>query len=288
MKIVHVICGTTAVGKSDYAIEYAKKINGEIICLDAFQIYHSMPILSAVPKKKDKDLIKHHLYEFLDPREKFSVAQYYNDCMQKIFELLDKGIAPILVGGTMLYLNVIENGLENEGKSENLEFRLKMQEYAKEHSNIALHALLEDKDSAAFEKLHPNDIKRVIRALERTESTCEASIVRDDLKENEVSLNKVCLVGNREKLYLKIEDRIDKMIDGGILKEVENLLNLGVNESHTAFQAIGFKETSAYLKNAIDKEEWIRLFKRNTRRLAKRQLTWLRRQKNTEIIEIIL
>ncbi|MCJ8347632.1 tRNA (adenosine(37)-N6)-dimethylallyltransferase MiaA [bacterium] len=287
MKTVHVICGTTAIGKSKFALDYAKKVNGEIICMDAFQIYHSMPILNAAPKEGDLDIVPHHLYQFLDPREKFSVAQYYDACMAKILELLEKEIVPILVGGTMLYLNVIENGLQNEGKAENLEFRLEMQQYAQEHSNIALHALLEEKDPAAFLKLHPNDIKRVIRALERTE-TDEVTEVRDDLKDHGIELKKLCLVGDREKVYRLIESRIDIMIEQGILDEVQNLMDMGVNADHTAFQAIGFKETHSYLLDHIDENEWIRLFKRNTRRFAKRQLTWLRRQNNTELIEVSL
>lgn len=287
MKEVHVICGTTAIGKSKYALDYAKEVNGEIICLDAFQIYHSMPILSATPREEDKKIVKHHLYEFLSPLEKFSVAQYYDACMQKIFELIEQNITPVLVGGTMLYLNVIERGLENEGKSENFEFRKEMMKFAEENSNVALHALLETKDKVAFEKLHPNDIKRVIRALERCEYKDEPIVVvRNDLKKHGISFNKVCLVGNREKLYKRIEERIDCMIDEGVISEVKSLIKLGLNADHTAFQAIGFKETFSFLHNEIDEAEWIRLFKRNTRRFAKRQLTWLRRQDDAKIIEI--
>ncbi|MCO4782322.1 MAG: tRNA (adenosine(37)-N6)-dimethylallyltransferase MiaA [Candidatus Cloacimonetes bacterium] len=287
MKEVHVICGTTAIGKSKYALDYAQKVNGQIVCLDAFQIYHSMPILSASPRQSDKDLVEHHLYEFLNPLEKYSVAQYYDTCMSKIIELIDNEITPVLVGGTMLYLNVLEKGLENEGKSENLEFRNSMLEFAEKNSNVALHALLEKKDFAAFERLHPNDVKRVIRALERCEyKDEEAPEVRNDLTKNGISLHKICLVGNREKVYKRIETRIDGMIEEGIINEVKNLISTGVNQSHTAFQAIGFKETYSFLHGEIDEAEWIRLFKRNTRRFAKRQLTWLRRQENAKIIEL--
>jgi tRNA dimethylallyltransferase len=278
VKIV-AVCGPTASGKSSYALDYCKDIAAEIVCMDAFQVYKNMRILSAGPSDADKRCIPHHLYEFLSPLDSFSAADFYKRAVEVIKEILSRGNTPVLVGGTGLYLRLLQNGLELPLEEPDFKLREELKQEHLERGNLFMHEKLAVLNPKRASQLHPNDVKRVIRALE-IELGPPVTIQKVDLLGDLcVEWEKLCILGPRDDIYNKIERRIDSMIFQGLEAEVEHLLSLGVSPSHTSWQALGLKETALYLQGECSRDEWMFLFKRNTRRFAKKQLTWLRSEK---------
>jgi len=282
---ITVVCGPTGVGKTAFSIDLAKKQGAEVVCMDAFQLYRDMPILSAAPTKKETSEITHHLFGILDPLDSFSLAQYYQRAATSLRSVVEESKPAILVGGAGLYLRVLECGLDCPESESHPEFRSEKENFARLHGSQKLHAELMDVDPDTAKKLHPKDLRRIIRALEKATFSQGEKKRLDLLQPLGLKWRKICFLPEREALYEALRNRVDGMIAAGVEAEVQSLLERGIDEGHTAYQAIGLKETAAYLSGEIDKEEWMRLFKRNTCRFAKRQRTWFKSMQNTEYIK---
>ena len=273
------VAGPTAVGKTKYAIEIAKAFHGEIISADSMQIYKYMDIGSAKPTKEELAQAKHYLVDEIDPRDEFSVAEYQalaKSCIEKVF---GEGKIPVVSGGTGLYLNSLIYDMDFSVMPKQAGFRKQLEEEAKEFGFEYVHNKLKRLDPAAAARIHPNNLKKVIRALEVYETTGE--VIREFQESFVPTQDYGCiLIGlsrERGELYRRIDERVDRLIEAGLIKEVEALLKKGLTENSISMKGIGYKEMISYLHGEFDLSEAVRLVKRNTRRYAKRQLTWLRR-----------
>ena len=280
---VIVICGPTASGKTALSIELAKKINGEIVSADSMQIYKEMDIGSAKPTKEEMQGIKHYLIDFVNPDKRYSVANYKKDAKEKIKEILNKNKIPIIVGGTGLYIDSLIYEIDYSLVNLDEEYRKKLEKIAKEEGLEKLYNKACEIDKIAMEKISPNDQKRIIRVLEiyhDTGKTKTQQEIESRKKEVEYDYHVFAITMDREVLYQRINKRVDIMIEKGLIKEVEHMLNK-YKEFPTAMQGLGYKETKEYLENKITKEEMIEKIKMETRRYAKRQLTWFKKNKDT-------
>jgi len=274
------IVGPTAVGKTRISIKVAKKINGEIISGDSMQVYYYMDIGTAKPSLEEREEIPHHLIDIIDPDESFSVADFQKAVFKLIPKIASRECLPIMVGGTGLYLKAIIDQYDfGESKADwKLRERLKIQ--VDKYGNEMLYHWLKKVDPAAAEKIHPNDLKRIIRALEVYLTTGRPISSQKKLPpEQRQSLN-VLITGldmNRKRLYERINERVDKMIEQGLEKEVGRLLEKGYNPEHVSMQGLGYQHMIKYIQGRYTKDEAVELLKRDTRRFAKRQLTLFRR-----------
>ena len=277
-KILAVV-GPTASGKSALAIELAKRFNGEIICCDSMQIYKQMNIGTAKPSAEELNSATHHLFDFADPFESFSCADYIPLAERVVEDILSRGKLPIFCGGTGLYLDRFLSGAEFESTEVDEDFRREMNTFALEFGNEALHQKLREIDPKSADEIHPNNVKRVIRALEiyKTSGRTKSEI---DLESKTFESKYDCVqIGikyeNREVLYDRINLRVDKMMQAGLIDETRDLLDSGVFEKNsTAAQAIGYKELLSYFNNEKTLISAVEDLKMATRRYAKRQLTW--------------
>ena len=281
---VIVIVGPTASGKTALSIELAKKINGEIVSCDSMQIYKDMNIGSAKPTTEEMQGIKHYLIDEVEPTQRFSVAEYKKRAEQAIEEIIEKGKTPIIVGGTGLYANSLIYGIEFDQIKFNENYRNKlMQEAETEEGLQKLYEQAKKIDPKAMEKISFNDKKRIIRVLEIFHSTGKTKTqqeIESRKREVEYDYHVYALNWDREKLYERINLRVDLMIQNGLIEEVEELLKK-YKEFPTAMQGLGYKEVVEYLDNKLTKEEMIEKIKQETRRYAKRQMTWFRKNKQT-------
>lgn len=283
-KKIPLICvvGPTASGKTRLGIELAKKYNGEIVSADSMQIYKGISIASAVATKTEMQGIPHHLLEFLEIDDAFSVADYVNLAKEKIIEIYSRGKQPILVGGTGLYVNSLVDGIsfaEQKGDKKVLEeLKKELECYGAEYMLNKLKEI----DPETAKKLHPNNERRILRALEVYKTTGKTMTKQNELSKMGEPLFDTVMIGitynDREKLYDRINLRVDKMLENSLLEEAKTTLSLknGVG----AAQAIGHKELHKYLKGEVTLEEAVETLKRETRRYAKRQLTWFRRRED--------
>ena len=275
------VVGPTASGKTALSIEIAKHFGGEIIGADSMQIYKNMSIASAAPAAEEKGDIPHHLFEFLDPSESFSVAEYVTLADKKAREITSRGKLPILVGGTGLYVDSFLGNLKFSAEENTAEIREKLEKEAENLGTAALLERLKEIDPEAAAKLHENDKKRIIRALEVYSIHGITPTEMNLRSKAEPSPYKSIYIGatykDRELLYKRIEKRVYMMVEQGLLQEAEkSYKTLGT----TAVQAIGHKEFYPYFDGKISKDEAIESLIRSTRRYAKRQLTWFRRNEN--------
>lgn len=274
-----IIAGPTAVGKSDISIDVAKSLNGEIISADSAQVYRYMNIGTAKLKKEEMQGIPHYMIDEVYPDESFSVALFRDKAKEYIKEITNKGKLPIIVGGTGLYINSLLNNLDFTDSIIDEDYRKKLKDVAIEMGNEYLHNTLKKIDPISYEKLHPNDLKRVIRAIEVYKHTGKP-ISYFQIKSREqpcqYEFAYVCLNMNRQKIYDRIDIRVDRMIKEGLTDEVENLLKMGYNKKLTSMQALGYKEIIPFVEGKLSIEESINTLKKNTRHYAKRQLTWFR------------
>lgn len=286
-KLVSIV-GPTAVGKTKLSIHLAQALRGEIISGDSMQVYRGMDIGTAKIKPKEQEGIPHHLIDILDPAADFSVSAFQELALQKVEELNQRFSLPILVGGTGLYVQSVTHDFQFADVSQSETIRLKWQAFLDQYGSLALHQELEKRDSDYAKELHPNNSRRVIRALEVIEVTGRSMSEYHGEWENESPFDLVMigLTMEREKLYNRINARVDQMIQEGLIQEVQHLLDLGICDSSTSLQAIGYKEIISYLKKERSKEEAIELLKRNSRRFAKRQLTWFRRMKEVNWYDV--
>ena len=282
---VIVIIGPTASGKTSLSIELAKQIKGEIISCDSMQIYKDMDIGSAKPTKKERQGIKHYLIDEVLPTERFSVAEYKKRAEKAIEEILAKGKMPIVVGGTGLYVNSLIDGIEYDSMPLDETYREKLMKMAEKEEGLKkLYEQAKKIDEEAIQKISPNDKKRIIRILEIYHTTGKNKTEQEKLsRQKEVKYDYKIFVLNIERpiLYERINKRVDIMLEQGLIEEVKNLIQK-YPTFPTAMQAIGYKEMVAYLKNQITKEEAIEKIKQESRRYAKRQITWFKRIPNTK------
>lgn len=285
--LVVIISGPTASGKTGLSIEIAKRFNGEIVSADSMQIYKSMDIATAKPTKDETAGIRHYLIDFVEANENFSVAKYKQLALSAIDNILSRGKLPIVCGGTGLYIDTLMNNTvfldyEDSGIRERLEKR-------KESDGIeSLYEELKKVDPDTACRLHLNDSKRIIRALEVYYLTGKTISEQNSLSHKEESpynfLLFVLSAHNREILYKRINDRVDKMLDMGLVEEAGSFFASDI--SKTAKQAIGYKELKPYLDGEISLETAVEKLKMETRRYAKRQLTWFRNKKNVNWLYI--
>lgn len=288
MKELLIIAGPTAIGKSSISIELAKKLHGEVISADSMQIYKHMDIGSAKILKEEMQGIPHHLIDFLEPYIEFSAAEFKKHAEIIIDEILERNNLPMLVGGTGLYINslICNYGFTQAEKDE--DYRKDLTEQAESFGKEYVHGLLKDVDISSYNRLYPNDLKRVIRALEVYKLTGKTI---SEFNENEDIFNipyKVfyfVLNMDREKLYQRINLRVDKMIEEGLVEEVIKLREMGYNSDMQAMKGIGYKEILSYLDGEITLEEAINLIKQGSRNYAKRQLTWFRKDSRVNWVD---
>ena len=280
---VIVICGPTASGKTALSIELAKRINGEIVSCDSMQIYKDMDIGTAKPTKEEMQGIKHYLIDFVSPDERYSVADYKLDAKKAIKEIINKGKVPIIVGGTGLYVDSLIYEIEYPNIEFDEEYRLKLEKEADENGLADLYEKAKKIDSQAIEKISENDRKRILRILEIYHATGKNKTeqeIESRKKEVEYDYRVYALKWEREKLYERINKRVDIMLEQGLIDEVKSIYKK-YKKFPTAMQGLGYKEVVEYLENKTTKEEMIEKIKQETIRYAKRQMTWFRKNKQT-------
>lgn len=284
-----VIVGPTAIGKTAISIDVAKKLNGEIISADSMQIYKFMDIGTAKVKPEEMNGVPHYLIDVVYPDEEFTVADFKYYAEKYIKQITDSTKVPIVAGGTGLYLNSLVYELKFTRVKKNDEFRKQCEEIASLYGNQFLYKKLSEVDPETSDRISPNDKKRIIRALEIYHETGKPMSYYNKNFRTEVDKYNLTMIGlntDRAKLYSRINERVDTMINEGLIEEVKNLLNMGYHKNLTSMQAIGYKEIISYLEGEVELEEAIEILKRNTRRFAKRQLTWFRRDDRIKWIDI--
>ncbi|MGI5901896.1 MAG: tRNA (adenosine(37)-N6)-dimethylallyltransferase MiaA [Desulfitobacteriia bacterium] len=281
MKPLIIIVGPTAVGKSALGVELALALDGEIISGDSVAVYRKLNIGSAKPTKAEQKGVRHHLLDILDPTESFTAYDFQTQTQKLISSIRNQGKIPIIVGGTGLYIRSILDGFHfpEEGSEE---IKTKWLEFAKEYGKQELHAQLEKVDPQSATRLHPNDTARIIRALEVYEITGKPLSQQRFYKEREYrdldkSIIYLGLTAPRNIIYEKIDRRCALMVKYGLIDEVLSLLKEGYSPKLKSLSSIGYRHVIQYLRGLTTFEEMLRLFKRDTRRFAKRQLTWFRR-----------
>ncbi len=277
-----VIGGPTATGKSALAVALAKKINGEIVSADSMQVYKLMNIGTAKPTLEEKQGVRHFLIDEIYPDVDFCVADFQDLAKRYIADIRSRGKQPILVGGTGFYINSVVYNHEFTEAEKDEAYRSELLSLSQEKGTAYLHALLEKLDPAAATEIHPNNVKRVIRALEYFKLTntkiSEANASQRASKVQDDSIHFFILNTNRATLYDRINRRVDQMVKDGLFDEVKNLLELGYTKELTSMMGIGYKEIIPYFENQLSKEEAIESIKTNSRHYAKRQLTWFKHQ----------
>ena len=271
-----IICGATATGKSELGIYGAKKYNGEIVSADSMQIYKKMDIGTAKIMPNEMQNIPHHLIDIVEPNQNYSVAEYKESAEKVISDIVSRNKKPIVVGGTGLYINSLLYEY-SFGNKQNPEVRQKYKDLANEFGKEYVYDILKDKNPEIAQKLHVNDIVRVIRALELIESGVE---MNDNVQTPIRNYKAIAILEDREVLYDRINRRVDKMFDLGLLEEVQSLLSQGVSFDNQSMKAIGYKEFKDYFDGLITIDEVKEKIKQNSRNYAKRQFTWFRKLPN--------
>ncbi|NLD20346.1 MAG: tRNA (adenosine(37)-N6)-dimethylallyltransferase MiaA [Clostridiales bacterium] len=279
MKKVVAVAGPTAVGKTKYSIEIAKAFNGEIVSCDSMQLYKYMDIGSAKPTEEEQRQVPHHLVDFLDPREEFSVAQYQGLAKAAIDDIFARDKLPVISGGTGLYLNSLLYDMDFSSAPEDDSYRRGLEGIALQKGSEELHRMLADKDFEAAAEIHPNNKKKIIRALERLNAG-EGRIKHFKELNSETADYDVILIGltrDRQELYERINKRVDILIEAGLMDEVRSLMDIGLTQDAISMKGIGYKEIMDYFLGNCTLEAVIDKVKKNTRHYAKKQLTWFRR-----------
>ena len=282
-----VIAGPTACGKTEYAIRVAENTGGEIVSCDSMQIYKFMSIGSAKPTAEELARAKHWLVDKIDPREDFSVARYRDMAKDAINDILSRGKTPIIAGGTGLYLNSLLYDMDFSEADRDMELRQTLMDEADLFGPEYVYKKLEAIDPVKASKIHPNNLKKVIRALEGASNgkgIAEFSELTARTGDYDVLL--IGLTRDREELYDRINRRVDIMVEQGLFGEVEELLEMGLQEEDISMKGIGYKEVIAFYDGQMTEDEAIDKIKQNTRHLAKRQLTWFRRYDDMHWINI--
>lgn len=283
MDDLFILAGPTGIGKTAISIELAKKLNGEIISADSMQIYKGMDVGSAKVTNEEMKGIPHHLIDVVSPSEAFTASDFKDRATIAIDSILSRRRLPMIVGGTGLYIDsLIRNfSFTDAGKDE--QYRAELEAIAKVNGNIAVHSLLKNIDPISYKNIHPNNLKRVIRALEvyRLTGSCFSSFNKDvEYLQHNYNVKYFVLTMGRDELYKRINIRVDNMIKKGLIKEVKKLKELGFTSEMQSMKGIGYKEILYYLDGKITLDGAIDMIKQGSRNYAKRQLTWFRKDKN--------
>ena len=281
------VAGPTASGKTEYAIKIALENNGEIVSCDSMQLYKYMDIGSAKPTSEELSMVKHWLVDEIDPLEEFSVSRYRDLAKNAINDIFGRGKTPVIAGGTGLYLNSLLYDMDFSDASKDAELRKTLMDEAELYGPEFVHRKLEEIDPVKASKIHPNNVKKVIRALEGAVSgkgIAEFSDLKERTSEYDALL--IGITRDREELYDRINRRVDIMVDQGIFQEVKGLLDMGLDEDDISMKGIGYKEVISYYHGDLTMDEAIDKIKQNTRHLAKRQLTWFRRYEDMNWVNI--
>ncbi len=278
-----ILTGPTAVGKTKLSIELAKKINGSIISADSMQVYRYMDIGTAKITKKQMQNVPHYLIDEFDPKDEFHVVRFQEYAKRYMDEIYSKGSIPILVGGTGFYIQAVLYDIDFTKVEAQEDYRKELLAFAKEHGEPALHEKLRKIDPISAQSIHPNNVKRVIRALEYYSQTGNPISKHNEVERQKASPYRFAyfvLTDDRKILYDRINQRVDQMIIDGLIEEVIHLKELGYERSLVSMQGLGYKEIYSYLEGEYSLEEAIEQIKCSTRHFAKRQLTWFKREKD--------
>lgn len=277
-----ILTGPTAVGKSELSVKLAQAINGEIISADSMQVYKGMDIGTAKISKEEMGGIPHYLIDILEPDEEFNVVKFKEYATKSMEDIYSKGKIPVIVGGTGFYIQAVLYGIDFEDNPEDTTYRKHLEELAKTEGANYLHEKLKKVDPASALAIHPNNVKRVIRALEYFKQTgCRISDHNEEQRKKESPYHFCYFVLNQDRkiLYDKINHRVDQMMEMGLVEEVKRLLSKGLRPDMVSMQGLGYKEIIRYLQGEYSLEEAVYIIKRDTRHFAKRQLTWFKREK---------
>ena len=284
-----IITGPTASGKTALSIELAKQIGGEIISADSMQVYRHMDIGSAKVTKEEMDGVPHHLIDVLEPSEEFNVVRFQEMARKAMEEIYERGKIPIIAGGTGFYIQALLYDIDFTETDENNSIREELEQKARTEGASALHAMLKEIDPESAEAIHENNVKRVIRAIEFYRQTGK-KISDHNRQEREKSSPYQFLYYvidlPRELLYSRIEQRVDQMIEQGLVEEVKALQAMGCTRDMVSMQGLGYKEILDYLNGQLTLDEAVYVLKRDTRHFAKRQLTWFRRERDVRWLEL--
>ena len=277
-----ILTGPTAVGKTALSIELAKAVNGEMISADSMQVYRTLDIGTAKIKPEEMEGITHYLIDVLDPTEDFNVFRFQQLAKEALEKIYAKGKIPIVVGGTGFYIQALLYDIAFE-ETEESAYRKELEQYAKINGAHALHEQLKEIDPVSYQEIHENNVKRVIRALEFYHDTgypISAHNALEREKESPYNFAYFVLNDDRQKLYDRIELRIDQMLKEGLVEEVRSALAYGCTKEMVSMQGLGYKEIIPYLEGSCSLEDAVYVLKRDTRHFAKRQLTWFRRERD--------
>ena len=282
-----IVEGPTASGKTDLAVKIAKRLDGEVVSADSMQVYKYMDIGSAKPSKEEQCGVPHHMFDVVHPTKNFSLADYLEMAHSVIKDIHSRGKRVIVAGGTGLYIDFLKDNLQLSNEEEDNSVREKLEEFAEKNGIDALHARLAAVDEISAAKIHPNNVKRVIRALEVYEKTgIKMSEQVEESKKGEkiYDYKEYGIMYDREVLYDRINRRVDVMFDMGLVAEVEKLVQMGCTRDNTSMQGIGYKEVMDYLEGKTSLEETKEIIRQGTRRYAKRQMTWFRKSNITWLL----
>lgn len=283
-----ILSGPTAVGKTEISIKLAKSLNGEIISADSMQIYKLMDIGSAKISKEEMQGVPHHMIDIVDPSQEFSVSEYKYMTEEIIKDIHSRGKLPMLVGGTGLYIDSIICNLNFTDSAKDDDYRDYLWKLAEEKGNEYIHSMLKDVDLESFDNIHPNNRKRVIRALEVYKTTGKpfsAYKAGEELYNVPYNVHYYVLTMDRDKLYSRINKRVDIMMERGLLEEVKKLTEMGFTADMQSMKGIGYKELIHYLEGTISLDNAVELIKQGSRNYAKRQLTWFRKDPRVHYID---
>ena len=283
MKPLIILTGPTAVGKTALSIGLAKAVNGEIISADSMQVYRKMNIGTAKIEPSEMQGVRHHLIDILDPGEEFNVVLFKKYALDAMEDIYSRGKIPVIVGGTGFYIQALLYDIDFEDNDNDMSYREELQRLAAEKGNSYIHDMLFKVDSESAEKIHENNVKRVIRALEfyrKTGMKISEHNETEAQKESPYNFEYFVLNDDRSKLYDRIDRRIDIMLEQGLIDEVRQLFSEGYSRDLVSMQGLGYKEIIDYIQGRCSLDEAVYTLKRDTRHFAKRQITWFKREKH--------
>lgn len=281
MRPLIVLTGPTAVGKTALSIKLAKEVGGEILSADSMQVYRGMDIGSAKICPEEMQGIPHHLIDVLEPDQEFNVVVFQRLCRQALEGIYGRGHIPILTGGTGFYIQAVLRDIDFTENPENTDYRRQLELLASERGGQVLHEMLKEVDPEAAQAIHSHNVKRMIRALEFYHLTGQKISEHNEREAERPSPYRYCyfvLSDDRENLYRRIEERVDRMLEEGLVEEVRGLMDRGCHRDMVSMQGLGYKEILDFLAGEITLEEAVYRIKIGTRHFAKRQLTWFRRE----------
>lgn len=282
-KPIVVLTGPTAVGKTELSIQLAKVIGGEIISADSMQVYKHMDVGSAKITPEEMNGVRHYLVDELEPFDEFHVVKFQEYAKKYLNEIYAHGKIPIIAGGTGFYIQALLNDIDFTEQESDSAYRKELEALAEEHGNQYLHDRLKEVDPESAEAIHPNNRKRVIRALEFYQETgrkISEHNAKEQMRTSPYNFAYFVLNDERSHLYKRIDARVDKMIEDGLEAEVRRLKEMGCTKDMVAMQGIGYKEMLSYLDGSYSLEEAVYIIKRETRHFAKRQITWFKRERD--------